>query len=100
MKLEKKHVGIALQGGGAHGAFTWGVLDRLLEEEAIVAEAMCGTSAGALNAVTCAYGLHLGGPQKAKELMDKLWRKVSETGGAFFKPGMFDKMYGNGDIYN
>lgn len=66
MNLEKKNVGIALQGGGAHGAFTWGVLDRLLEEDAIVAEAMCGTSAGAVNAVTCAYGLHIGGPTRPK----------------------------------
>jgi len=100
MKLEKKKVGIALQGGGAHGAFTWGVLDRLLEEDAIEAEAMCGTSAGALNAVTCAYGLHLGGPAKAKELLEKLWRKVSLSGSFMFKPGIFDKAYGNGDIYN
>jgi NTE family protein len=100
MKLDKKHVGIALQGGGAHGAFTWGVLDRLLEEEAIVADAMCGTSAGALNAVTCAYGLHIGGPTKAKELLEQLWRKVSLTGSYLFKPGAFDKIYGNGDIYN
>lgn len=100
MKLEKKHVGIALQGGGAHGAFTWGVLDRLLEEDSMVAEAMCGTSAGALNAVACAYGLHLGGPSKAKELLEQLWRKVALTGSYLFKPGIFDKAYGNGDIYN
>lgn len=93
-------VGIALQGGGAHGAFTWGVLDRLLEEEAVVAEAMCGTSAGAVNAVTCAYGLHTGGPQKAKELLEELWRKIALSGSFLFKPGIFDKVYGNGDIYN
>ncbi len=100
MKLEKKKVGIALQGGGAHGAFSWGVLDRLLEEDAIVAEAMCGTSAGAVNAVTCAYGLHLGGPAKAKELLEALWKKIAVSGGFLFKPGMFDKHYSNGDIYN
>lgn len=99
MQSEKKQVGIALQGGGAHGAFTWGVLDRLLEEDAIVAEAMCGTSAGAVNAVTCAYGLHLGGPKKAKQLLEDLWRKIAMSGG-LFKPGMFDKTYSNGDIYN
>lgn len=100
MKLEKKNVGIALQGGGAHGAFTWGVLDRLLEEDAIVAEAMCGTSAGAVNAVTCAYGLHIGGPVKAKELLEELWKKVAQSGSFLFKPGMMDKTYGSGDIYN
>lgn len=97
---DKKHVGIALQGGGAHGAFTWGVLDRLLEEENLVAEAMCGTSAGAVNAVACAYGLHVGGPNKAKELLEQLWRRVAQSGTYLFKPGMFDKTYSNGDIYN
>jgi NTE family protein len=100
MALQKKKVGMAFQGGGAHGAFTWGVLDRLLEEEAIEAEAMCGTSAGAVNAVTCAYGLHLGGPQKAKELLEQLWKKIALSGSFLFKPGIFDKTYSNGDIYN
>jgi NTE family protein len=100
MGSEKKPVCIALQGGGAHGAFTWGVLDRLLEEEDLIAEAMCGTSAGAVNAVTCAYGLHIGGPAKAKELMELLWRKIAHTGNYLFKPGMFDKAYSNGDIHN
>src|ERR1700709_1506035 len=100
MKLEKKQVCIALQGGGAHGAFTWGVLDRLLEEDALVAEAMCGTSAGAVNAVTVAYGLHLGGPKKAKELLEELWRKIALSGSFLFKSGAFDNAYSNGDIYN
>lgn len=100
MGVDKKKVGIALQGGGAHGAFTWGVLDRLLEEEAVVADAICGTSAGAVNAVTVAYGLHTGGPLKAKELLEQLWRKIALSGSFLFKPGMFDKVYGNGDIYN
>ena len=49
-------VSLALQGGGAHGAFTWGVLDRLLEEEAIDIKAVSGTSAGAINAVALASG--------------------------------------------
>jgi len=96
---EAKKVGIALQGGGAHGAFTWGVLDRLLEVDHIVAEAMCGTSAGAVNAVTCAYGLHVGGPKMAKQLMETLWRKIAETG-SMFKPSGFDKFFGGGDMHN
>jgi NTE family protein len=100
MASNKKLVGVALQGGGAHGAFTWGVLDRLLEEEAFVAEAMCGTSAGAVNAVTCAYGLHIGGPEKAKELLEELWKKIALSGSFLFKPGSYDKTYGGGDIYN
>ena len=100
MDKKIKKVGIALQGGGAHGAFTWGVLDRLLEADYIVADAMCGTSAGAVNAVVCAYGLHIGGPAKAKELMEKVWQKIAQNGSYLFKPGGVDKYFGNGDIYN
>ena len=99
MDLEK-HVGLALQGGGAHGAFTWGVLDRLLEEELLIADSICGTSAGAVNAVVVAYGLHVGGTAKAKELLELLWKKISVSGGMLFKPGIWDKMLGGGDIYN
>ncbi|MCX8081069.1 MAG: patatin-like phospholipase family protein [Bacteroidia bacterium] len=98
--MKPKHVGVAIQGGGAHGAFAWGVLDRLLEEDNLVADAMCGTSAGALNAVVCAYGLHLGGPPKAKELLEALWKKISINGAMIFKPGPFDFFWGGGDIYN
>jgi len=100
MTKKTKSVGMALQGGGAHGAFTWGVLDRLLEEEDLVADAMCGTSAGAINAVVCAYGLHVGGPNKAKELLEQLWKKIAVSGSFFLKPGLMDKYFGNGDIYN
>ena len=100
MNAEVKHVAMALQGGGAHGAFTWGVLDRLLEEDNLVADAMCGTSAGAVNAVVCAYGLHIGGPLKAKELLDLLWKKISVSGSFLFKPSIWDKYLGGGDIYN
>ena len=56
-----KVVNLALQGGGSHGAFTWGVLDRLLEEEALHFEGITGTSAGAVNAVVLADGLAAGG---------------------------------------
>jgi len=96
----RKHVGIAIQGGGAHGAFAWGVLDRLLEEEEIVADAMCGTSAGALNAVVCAYGLHIGGTEQAKELLEKLLKKISAAGPLIFKPGALELFGSNGDLYN
>ncbi|MCA6436003.1 MAG: patatin-like phospholipase family protein [Bacteroidota bacterium] len=98
--MEIKNIGLALQGGGAHGAFTWGVLDRLLEVDEIVAQTMCGTSAGAVNAVAVAYGLHVGGPPKAKQLLEELWRRIALSGSFLFKPGMLDKTYGNGDIYN
>jgi len=100
MKLKTKHVGLALQGGGAHGAFTWGVLDRLLEIEELVADGIVGTSAGAINAVVTAYGLHIGGKEKAKELLDKLWKDIALSGNILFKPSMVDSMFSNGDLYN
>lgn len=77
-----KNVGLALQGGGSHGAFTWGVLDRLLELEQkdLNILSVCGTSAGAINAVVMAYGLHVGGRQKARELMERFWVDVSKYG--------------------
>lgn len=96
----KKKIAVALQGGGAHGALTWGVLDRLLEVEELEAESLSGTSAGAINTVVCAYGLHTGGPKKAKELLDKLWYKVALHGSMFFKPSVFDQFFSGGDIYN
>lgn len=94
-----KKITLALQGGGAYGAFTWGVLDRLLEVDEIEVEAMSGTSAGAVNTVVCLYGLHIGGPQKAKELLNKLWEKISLSGSIFLKPSPIDALMGKGDIY-
>ena len=61
-----KTINLALQGGGAHGAFTWGVLDRLLEEERIAFEGISATSAGAMNAAVLAYGLTVGGREGAQ----------------------------------
>ena len=67
---------LALQGGGVHGAFTWGVLDRLLEDEALDLRWVSGTSAGAMNAVALASGLAAGGRQAARERLAALWRGV------------------------
>ena len=72
-----KTVSLALQGGGSHGAFTWGVLDRLLEEKGLAFEGITGTSAGAVNAVVLADGLAAGGRQGAREALRVYWRKVS-----------------------
>jgi NTE family protein len=72
-----KLINLALQGGGAHGAFTWGALDRLLEDERIVIEALSGTSAGAMNAVVLADGLKRGGPDVARERLRLFWEQVS-----------------------
>ena len=69
-------VSLALQGGGAHGAFTWGVLDRLLEEETIDIAAVSGTSAGAINAVALVSGWCQGGREGARATLDRLWRTV------------------------
>jgi NTE family protein len=68
---------LALQGGGAHGAFTWGVLDRLLEDERFAVEGISGTSAGALNAVVLASGWLAGGRAGARQALERLWREVA-----------------------
>src|SRR5215471_14921765 len=77
-------VDLALQGGGSHGAFTWGVLDRLLEEPWLQIEAISGTSAGAMNAAVLADGWTEGGAEGARQALDKYWRRVSRA--AAFSP--------------
>ena len=59
--MQKKQINLALQGGGAHGAYTWGVLDRLLEEPELEISGISGTSAGALNGAALKAGLIKGG---------------------------------------
>jgi len=85
-----KKIGLALQGGGSHGAFTWGVLDRLLELDDLEFSSVCGTSAGAINAVVMSYGLHKGGKKMAKDLLDKLWYEISQSGKVFLDHRYFD----------
>ncbi len=80
MTQSPKLLELALQGGGAHGAFTWGVLDRLLELPDLHIEAISGTSAGAMNAVVLADGLELGGPSAARESLHNFWKAVSDAG--------------------
>lgn len=77
---DPKPINLALQGGGAHGAFTWGVLDALLADERVVIEALSGTSAGAMNAVVLAEGLERGGKEAAREALHDFWFAVSEAG--------------------
>jgi NTE family protein len=77
----QKRVSLALQGGGAHGAFTWGVLDHLLEDGRLGIEAMSGASAGAINAVMLADGLIRGGPAEARKRLAAFWRAASVDGG-------------------
>lgn len=88
-------VDLALQGGGSHGAFTWGVLDRLLEEDWLTVEGISGTSAGAMNAVVFAHGMIVGGQAGAREALENFWRRVSVA--ASFSPfqrSPLDRMLG------
>jgi NTE family protein len=78
-KPKKRRLSLALQGGGSFGAFTWGVLDRLLDEESIGIDAVSGASAGAVNAVMLASGLAEGGPRAAKDKLERFWRRASEA---------------------
>jgi NTE family protein len=75
-----KKINLALQGGGAHGAFTWGVLDHILADERLVIEGISGTSAGAMNAVMLADGLVRGGPEEARKRLGDFWRAASRDG--------------------
>jgi NTE family protein len=77
-------VDLALQGGGAHGAFTWGVLDRLLEEKRLRIDGISGTSAGAMNAAVLADGYTDGGPDGARKALEAFWAGVSRS--ARFSP--------------
>jgi NTE family protein len=78
-RTPNKKLNLALQGGGAHGAYTWGVLDRLLEEEDVAIEGISGTSAGAINAAVLVNGYMQGGREGAKHSLEMLWRKISEA---------------------
>jgi NTE family protein len=76
----RRRINLALQGGGAHGAFTWGVLDRLLEEEGLEVGWVSGTSAGAVNAAALASGLAAGGPSAARAVLRQVWEAVEKSG--------------------
>ncbi len=96
----KKRVNLALQGGGAHGAFTWGVLDAILEDGRLDIEGITGTSAGAMNAVVFAQGYLQGGRKGAREALEGFWSQVSDKGSmgpiqrklfdGFFRPFGFE----------
>jgi len=73
-------INLAIQGGGAHGAFAWGVIDRLLEDKRLHIEGISGTSAGSMNAVVLASGLLAGGQEAAREKLHDFWWKISQAG--------------------
>ncbi len=93
---ETKTINLALQGGGAHGAFAWGVLDRLLEEERVTFEGVSATSAGAMNATVMAYGMTLGGREGAKRALASYWRRIAHAGlMSPLQPNVFDRLSHN-----
>jgi NTE family protein len=79
-KSTTKPVNLALQGGGAHGAFAWGVLDKLIEDGRLNIRAMSATSAGSMNAVVMAHGFSLGGCDGARAKLSEFWQMIAETG--------------------
>jgi NTE family protein len=86
-------INLALQGGGAHGAFTWGVLDRLLDEKELAFEGVSATSAGAMNAAAFAYGLAVDGREGARKSLTDYWKRVSEAARLGpLQPSVIDRM--------
>ncbi len=79
----QKTINLALQGGGAHGAFAWGVLDKLLEDGRLNVEGLCATSAGTMNACAYAYGKMRGGPDMARETLHNFWWNIHQAGQIF-----------------
>ena len=81
-----RRLSLALQGGGSHGAYTWGVLDRLVEEPNLVIDAVSGTSAGAMNGALLVDGWSRGGRDGAQHALRTFWHEVSKAGDAVFNP--------------
>ncbi|HEU0223141.1 MAG TPA: patatin-like phospholipase family protein [Paracoccaceae bacterium] len=91
-----KTLNLALQGGGAHGAFAWGVIDRLLEDDRLRFEGITATSAGAMNAAILAYGMSEGGPQGARRALANFWRRVSHAAATGpLQPSLWDRITHN-----
>ena len=91
-----KPIALALQGGGAHGAFTWGVLDKLLEDGRLDIKAITGTSAGAMNAAVLAQGFTQSGRDGARETLERFWHALSIMGQASpIKRSFADMLTGN-----
>ncbi|MBJ3776134.1 patatin-like phospholipase family protein [Acuticoccus mangrovi] len=94
-------IDLALQGGGSHGAFAWGALDRLLDYPWLEVEAISGTSAGAMNAAVFAYGMQVGGREGARTHLHRFWRAVSRAAMASpFQRTPVDRMMGNWTLDN
>lgn len=100
-KRETLMIDLALQGGGSHGAFAWGALDRLLDFPWLEVEGISGTSAGAMNAAVFAHGMMTGGHEGARTALETFWKRVSRA--AMFSPFQrtpFDRLTGNWSLDN
>jgi len=99
MKKNKPEITLALQGGGSHGAFTWGVLEKLFEEDLFNITGICGTSAGAINASIAVSGYLKNGKQGTVDLLKEFWERLStESAFSVFQPSFFDKMISAGNM--
>lgn len=95
----KKRINLALQGGGSHGAYTWGVLDALLEDDRLSVEGVAGTSAGGMNATATVMGLLRNGNKGARDLLTRLWHKIGESSKTSpVKPNPLKKLVKDFDI--
>jgi NTE family protein len=95
----KKKIKLALQGGGAHGAYAWGVIDTLLADGRLEIEGIVGTSAGAMNATVTAYGLIAGGAPMAREKLHHFWKLASDAGkNGPLRPTPIDKHFSRGNM--
>lgn len=92
--MSKKSLNLALQGGGAYGAFTWGVLDRLLEEDVEI-EGITGASAGAINAAALASGLIQGGNPGGRDALEKFWQELASSSGSLNPYQIWSDAFGN-----
>jgi NTE family protein len=96
---DRKAINLALQGGGSHGAFAWGVLDRILEDDRLAIEGIVGTSAGAMNAAVTAYGLTTGGNEGARQCLRSFWEAVAERGAwSIMQPTWLDRLMSPGSL--
>ncbi|HEX4407153.1 MAG TPA: patatin-like phospholipase family protein [Xanthobacteraceae bacterium] len=97
----RKTINLALQGGGSHGAFAWGVLDRLLEDGRLEFEGITATSAGAMNATVTAYGLTIGGRDGARQALAEFWKRISKAGASSpLQPSFLDSLMNNRSLEN
>jgi NTE family protein len=98
---ETRRLSLALQGGGAHGAFTWGVLDRLLEDERLIFDGISATSAGAMNATVMVYGYQQGGRAGARAALGNFWRRIAHAQAQTpFQATWWDRLTGNHALDN